>query len=551
MKKTLLLLILICAAGLIAASDGPCGEAYITASAPHTPDVPEMTGVDYSGNVYNPEFSEQELIELSSNGSFIPYAPLWADDILVTDQCNLSIRYDMGFDYDDNGYLYAAILSSSTANDTIHVFRSTDRGYTWDLVYSLWFSIGNPVRIFDFDFRVSHNDADPDYHFAWVDSCYTTQSRRLWYGRVPIAGGTNYWNMFDTAAIQTRYVNKLTMDINELTDPNVVITFTNTLGQWRSAVTTNQGTSWDYYYHYSAGGPSYPFCAFGDGTHFHCAAILADHNSSIRLRNGTTSGGYSYAWLNDTLVNQTRSQLHLSADKMTAHPNYHVVAVWRQNDANYYMYQNVSTDAGSNWGTEGVISAIGAVYSANPFFRFGQNSYGVFTCIDYQYTDDSLFCCLYSPTSGNWYSAAYINNHRPTGLLPAYGTYVSPNNINGRVVIYRQYAANPIWFDRWNYASTVEEQPIAQPVQTNAEINYNSDQVNILFTLSTASDVSIKVYDALGRLVRTIEQGYYLSGNHNLTWDLQNNQGHQVCAGSYFVNIQLGNSTFTKSVNIF
>ena len=41
MKKTVLLLMLIGVAGLVAASNGPCGEAYIIASTSHTPDVPE------------------------------------------------------------------------------------------------------------------------------------------------------------------------------------------------------------------------------------------------------------------------------------------------------------------------------------------------------------------------------------------------------------------------------------------------------------------------------------------------------------------------------
>ncbi|RYG58703.1 MAG: flagellar hook assembly protein FlgD [Alphaproteobacteria bacterium] len=62
-----------------------------------------------------------------------------------------------------------------------------------------------------------------------------------------------------------------------------------------------------------------------------------------------------------------------------------------------------------------------------------------------------------------------------------------------------------------------------------AEFGYKLD--------GTASSVTIDIYDAAGKVVRT-EMGEGATGNHIVTWDGKNDLGEQVAAGQYTVRVK-------------
>lgn len=66
-------------------------------------------------------------------------------------------------------------------------------------------------------------------------------------------------------------------------------------------------------------------------------------------------------------------------------------------------------------------------------------------------------------------------------------------------------------------------------------------QVNIHYSLSFPSRVSLKLYDAAGRLVRTLEDGSALPGRHEVWWDGRDNHGTEVGGGIYFLRLRAGN----------
>jgi len=73
----------------------------------------------------------------------------------------------------------------------------------------------------------------------------------------------------------------------------------------------------------------------------------------------------------------------------------------------------------------------------------------------------------------------------------------------------------------------------------------------IPFMLSREADVTIRIYDSLGRLVRTIDlghlrPGYYLNRDRAAYWDGRNELGEQVASGVYFYQIQAGSFVKTK-----
>jgi len=62
--------------------------------------------------------------------------------------------------------------------------------------------------------------------------------------------------------------------------------------------------------------------------------------------------------------------------------------------------------------------------------------------------------------------------------------------------------------------------------------------MSIRYQVATASDVSLCVYDAAGRLVRTVVSGKCEPGYYTRVWDVRDDQGRRVPAGVYFVRFQ-------------
>ena len=67
---------------------------------------------------------------------------------------------------------------------------------------------------------------------------------------------------------------------------------------------------------------------------------------------------------------------------------------------------------------------------------------------------------------------------------------------------------------------------------------------------SDAADepLSLSIYDASGRLVRTLAAEQSLSGRHSVTWDGADQSGLQVARGVYLCRLTVGNTTATQRV---
>jgi len=65
------------------------------------------------------------------------------------------------------------------------------------------------------------------------------------------------------------------------------------------------------------------------------------------------------------------------------------------------------------------------------------------------------------------------------------------------------------------------------------------------YTLPSSSNVTLKIYDILGREVKTLVNKEQNSGVYNLTWDGTDNSGNLVTSGIYIYQIHANN--FIKS----
>lgn len=92
--------------------------------------------------------------------------------------------------------------------------------------------------------------------------------------------------------------------------------------------------------------------------------------------------------------------------------------------------------------------------------------------------------------------------------------------------------------------------PVTDIIEGFGLIYPNPFRVNttITYWLSQASDVSMKIYNVSGRLVRTILIGEESPGYRTMTWDGKDNQGNDLPKGVYFCSLIIENTNYVKKI---
>ena len=66
------------------------------------------------------------------------------------------------------------------------------------------------------------------------------------------------------------------------------------------------------------------------------------------------------------------------------------------------------------------------------------------------------------------------------------------------------------------------------------------------FTLESAQNIRLDVFDVAGRRVRQIESGFRTSGLHSARWDGRTDDGREAPSGVYFFRLKSGNQVLTS-----
>jgi len=72
----------------------------------------------------------------------------------------------------------------------------------------------------------------------------------------------------------------------------------------------------------------------------------------------------------------------------------------------------------------------------------------------------------------------------------------------------------------------------------------------IQFVLDRNTQVSLRVFDVQGRVVRTLLDSYLTAGPRVVSWDGRNDLGRPLPSGTYFLRLQGGGSYLTRTVNL-
>ena len=97
--------------------------------------------------------------------------------------------------------------------------------------------------------------------------------------------------------------------------------------------------------------------------------------------------------------------------------------------------------------------------------------------------------------------------------------------------------------------AVVRVRELAYALHQNSPNPFSQQGTRIRFSVPQQEEVSIRIYNSLGQLVRTYK-ATYAAGEHELLWDGKNQQGHRLKSGAYLYRMQAGKYTEVKSAII-
>lgn len=74
------------------------------------------------------------------------------------------------------------------------------------------------------------------------------------------------------------------------------------------------------------------------------------------------------------------------------------------------------------------------------------------------------------------------------------------------------------------------------------------NSAKISFSLANSQNVTLKIYDVSGNLIKTLIDSYLEQGRYNYFWYGTDNQGHIVSEGIYFYTLETPNQRLTKKL---
>jgi len=90
---------------------------------------------------------------------------------------------------------------------------------------------------------------------------------------------------------------------------------------------------------------------------------------------------------------------------------------------------------------------------------------------------------------------------------------------------------------------TAVEQIGGVPSEFSLDQNYPNpfnSSTTITFALKEDANITLKVFDLSGQMVRALETGHYATGTYKTTWDGLDEHGQHSATGHYFYSLEAG-----------
>jgi len=119
---------------------------------------------------------------------------------------------------------------------------------------------------------------------------------------------------------------------------------------------------------------------------------------------------------------------------------------------------------------------------------------------------------------------------------------LSLSGIYGQVAIDRITKNDKVLYQGF-WVPTESPTDVTEPISLNDQIsnfpNPASLSTTFRYTLEENSLVTLKVYDMVGNLVKILVDGFQPAGQHELVWDLKNDNQIDVPSGNYFYELTI------------
>ncbi|PWB74286.1 hypothetical protein C3F09_04125 [candidate division GN15 bacterium] len=167
-----------------------------------------------------------------------------------------------------------------------------------------------------------------------------------------------------------------------------------------------------------------------------------------------------------------------------------------------------------------------------------------------------------SMSSATWYSVKVVVNGGAVTIYSGttnFGTYTWGSTITGSVGC--GYNRSNCDFDNFCVSATISSTgdwaeltgtgeaslPASFALDQNFPNPFNPT-TTISFTLPTASQVTLEIYNLLGQKVRTLVDAPMTAGNHSVMWNATDQSGRSVSSGVYFYRLVAGEQTASRKM---
>lgn len=154
-------------------------------------------------------------------------------------------------------------------------------------------------------------------------------------------------------------------------------------------------------------------------------------------------------------------------------------------------------------------------------------------------TTNRVMSTYYQSTS-SYHSFSYKSNDATPRWL-----YYSVSGKDGFIFLFLVRAY--ISFGTTDVNEVVELLPSQFSLEQNYPNPFNPSTI-ISYNLPKSSNVQIKIFDALGREIRSLINEEKVAGKYNIAWDSRDNYGQKVSSGIYFYSIVAGDFVESKKM---
>jgi hypothetical protein len=478
--------------------------------------------------------------------------PLWGNDVVVAASSDHEINCYLASSL-DGSFLYASmeLWQGNADPDNIRISFSTDHGQSgWisnSIIFDESFPLGFPCNVVALDsvyiaFNRYYSSTDTDLHMARSEIGSLDAQLYL----IDNSGNDTYQPYITTDLVDHPGYYWLYVTAADVTT-----------GECNFYRSVNNGVSWDY----QAIGPlstspelTFTSIAYAENSELLHAVFTGPDNKIWYTRSIDLGDFWSTPMPISNLPNlEFMPQVAAKGDFVI------VVYVYFYNTTDLDILYSYSQDGGLTWSIDNVIAGSGIMEmfpSVSIDLGGGTQMYA-----SYQRDDDGncyvMHADIGSPTS--WSPDGFINDG-PCVLYesrPVVAATFDPVGNNGVGAVWlHEYSATDydVYYDAsWVMGIEEENGYIAEDQTTKLHQNRPNPfdhETYISYSIPSAGNAGLRVYDIQGRLIKEIFNEQKNPGSYTVFWNGQDNKGNIVPNGVYFYRLTANDQMCTRTMTV-